>query len=119
MINDVSRITIMSKHCTVNRVQDMVQFDIIDKTKNEFLKGDTYSIIIVLDHNQKVPGMDFVRGRWNILDKWHESLRFNGGPVGGKHQWFIVTGIYIIFLVVISKGVLYRIIFKWVSFFRK
>ena len=56
IIKAVLRLNLMVKHYTDHRVRSMVQFDIIEKTKNEWLKGDKSRIIIMLDHNQKVIG---------------------------------------------------------------
>ena len=69
MINAASLFTLMARNFTGNRLHAMVQFDMIDKTNNECLKGDKFRIITVLDHKQKFLGMYFVRSRWNILAK--------------------------------------------------
>ena len=47
----------------------MVNFDIIDKTNNDFPKGDKSRILIVLYHKQKIIGMDFCEGKVEYLGK--------------------------------------------------
>ena len=55
--------TCMAKHDTGHRMRSMVNFDMIDNTKNEFLKGDKSRIIIVLDKNHKFLGKNFHGGQ--------------------------------------------------------
>ena len=62
-MNAVSYVTVMAKHYTVHRLRSMVQFDIIDKTKNECLKGGKSIILILLDRKQQVLGMIFCEGK--------------------------------------------------------
>ena len=69
MINDVPRFNIMAKHCMDHRVKSMVQFDIINMTKDEWFKVDISRIITVLNHKQKVIRMRFCEGQIECVGK--------------------------------------------------
>ena len=47
----------------------MVQLDIIDKIKNEWLKGDKYRILVVFYYNNKVLGMNICDGQVEYFGK--------------------------------------------------
>ena len=98
----------------------MVQFDIIYKLNNKWLRGDTIMIIVVLYHKHKVLGITFLERRVWIFLEGNVCPWFNGVPVRGKKTWFIVTGISLLFLLtMLSKVILDRIVFKYVIFFIK
>ena len=72
MINVMSCFTLMAKHYTGQRVQSMVQLDIIYKIKNEWMKGYKSKNIIMLDHKKKVLGMKFHGGKVDLF--WRNGM---------------------------------------------
>ena len=69
MINDMLHLNIMVKHFTGNRLQAMVQLDMIYKINSKYMKGEKSGIIIVLDHKQEVLGMSFCEGQVEYFGK--------------------------------------------------
>ena len=57
------RFTLVSKHYIGHRVRAMVQFNMIENTNNEWLKGGKSIILILLDRKQQVLGMIFCEGK--------------------------------------------------------
>ena len=49
IINDMLHFNIMVKHFTCNRLQAMVQLDMIYNINSKYMKGEKSGIIIVLD----------------------------------------------------------------------
>ena len=97
MINVVSRLNIMEKHCMCHRMKSMVQFDIIENIKNDYLKENKYRIIIVLDHNHKFLGMKFCEEQvkyfskraWESLVQWRSCERT--AVMGHSHRDFTIS----------------------------
>ena len=104
MINDVLCFTIMAKHCMGHRVISMIQFDMIDKTKNELLKGCKSSILILLDHKRNVLRIKFREGQVEYFGKM-AIFSLTQLRLGGRKSTMGLNHVYvsIILLGLLSK----------------
>lgn len=74
MIDAIPRLSSMVKHYTSHRMRAKVQFHEINKIKEQWLKGDSRRVLVVVDHKQKVLGMKYRESQVEYFGKKGMSL---------------------------------------------